>query len=281
MKLGDLKLGDQVKDWRSELSFSVAATDHPGYDGVVLVCDNVIRCAAFDGAEPESKGCRFPFESVDRYGRNNYALSNIHQWLNSGETFWYRPTHETDTPPQGNYLRYNEQANFEANGFLRELSPAFVSAMVESDVPVLVRKRKGQGELTTVKARVFLPSRTEIGLGDESGFAEGAPLPFFEGRVHLRCPPTEKQMAIFGRAWNPGWDYGLRGSAPLDAAQIFDPKHVWWWWCRTPHLTYAFLVRVMCANGGFSYTHAFNDIVGVRPMTVLAPDTVLEDGYVI
>ncbi len=280
MKLRDLKIGDSVKDWRSELSFSVAATDHPGYDGVVLVCDNVIRCAPFDAAEPESKG-KFPFDSIDLYGRNNYALSNIHQWLNTADTFWYHPTHPTDTAPRGKNLRYDEQPNAEVNGFLRELSPAFVAAMRESDVPVLVRKRKEKGELTTVKAKVFLPSRAGIGLGNESGYAEGAPLRYFEGRAHLLCPPTGKQMKIWGRSWNPGWDFGLRGSAPLDAAQIFDPAYVWWWWCRTPHLAYAYLVRVMNANGGFSYTHAYNDIVGVRPMTVLDPDANIEDGFIV
>ncbi len=152
MRLHELTIGDTVKDWRSELSFSVAATDHPGYDGVVLVCDNVIRCAAFDAAEPDAGG-RFPFDSIDQFGRNNYALSNLNQWLNSGETFWYHPSHDTDTPPIGKNLRYNEQPNAEANGFLRELTPAFVAAMRESEVPVLVRTanerggvRNGEGE---------------------------------------------------------------------------------------------------------------------------------------
>ena len=278
MKLSTLKLGDCVRDRRSGLSFSVAAIDHPGYDGVVLVCDNVIRCAAFDAAEPDSKG-RFPFDAVNQYGRNNYELSNLHQWLNSEKTFWYRPSHETDTPPKGSNLLYNEQPNFEANGFLRELSPAFVSHIMESRVPVLTRTGKGKGELHTVNAKVFLPSRTEIGMGNESGYAEGAPLPYFEGRAHLNCAPTETQMKIFGRSWNPGWDYGLRGSAPLDAAQIFDPKYRWWWWCRTPSLAYAYLVRVMSANGGYSYTMAYNDIVGVRPMMVVDPDAPVEDGF--
>ncbi len=118
-------------------------------------------------------------------------------------------------------------------------------------------------------------------MGDESGFAEGTPLPYFEGRAHLRCAPTKLQMEIYGRAWTPGFRSGLRELILLDGPQTYDQKYAWWWWCRTPHLAYAYLVRVMNANGGFTYTYANNDIVGIRPMTVMDPDAVLEDGYIV
>ncbi len=265
MKLKDLPVGARITDRRSGYEFLVAAQNHPGYKGTVLVSDRILRCAAFDAAEPESKK-RTTFENAALYGNNNFELSNIRQWLNSAETYWYRPTHELDTPPAGKNLRYNEQPNMEVNGFLRELSPALVEAIYESDVPVLKRTSRGKGQVVTVKSKIFLPSRTELCMGDESGFAEGAPLPLFEGRAHLSAKPTDEQMAIHGRSWNPGWDFGKRARAALDDAQIFDPKYVWWYWTRTPHLTYSYLVRVVSANGAFSYTMAYNDIVGVRPM---------------
>ncbi len=276
-KLKELTVGTQVVEQRSNLVFLVAAQDHPGYKGTTLVSRDVIRCACFDAAEPCDKKQNY-FEATGKYGRNDYELSNINAWLNSGEQFWYRPTHELDQPPRGGLLRYGEQPNADANGLLREIDPRFEAAILESDVPTLFRSRKEQGQVRNIKARVFLPSRTELGFGGESGIEDGFALPLFEGRAHLKAKPTEYQMSIFGRSWNPGWDFGKRGSAPLGAPQIFDPKYSWWYWTRTPHLAYAYLVRVMSANGAFSYALAHNDIVGVRPMMNVDGDYALGDG---
>lgn len=276
MKIKDIPVGGRLRDRRSGFDFLIAAKDHPGYNGVPVVCEQVIKCACFDAAEPDTPGDTI-FDRVRLYGSNDYEKSNIHAWLNSGGTYWYRPSHPTDTPPAGRNLRYDEQPTLDVHGFLHFLRPEFADAIIEQDVTVLVRTGKEKGELTTVKARVFLPSRTELGMGNESGFAEGAPLPLFEGRANLRAKPTQQQMQIYGRSWNPGFDLGLRCIAPMDNAQLFDPKHSWWYWCRTPHLAYAYLVRVMSANGAFSYTMAYNDMVGVRPMMALNPDTELDD----
>ena len=233
----------------------------------MLVADRVLRCAAFDAAEPGAPK-KSVFEKTDLYGNNSFALSNILRWLNSAETYWYEPSHAGDEPPCGRNLRYDEQPNANMNGFLRELSPSLVDAMRVSRVPVLTRAGRCRGQVEYVETQVFLPSRTELCMGDESGYREGSPLPLFEGRAHLQTKPTDQQMAIHGRSWNPGWDIGMRETAPLDAPQIFDPKYAWWYWTRTPHLRYAYLVRVVSANGAFSYTMAYNDIVGVRPMFV-------------
>lgn len=277
-KLKDLPVGAAVCEPRSNLVFLVAAQNHPGYEGATtLVSRDVVRCACFDAAEPQEKWQNI-FESTGKYGNNNYALSNINAWLNSAEAFWYAPTHERDTPPKGANLRYAEQPNADACGFLRELEPKFVEQILPTEVPTLFRTGKERGELGAVTAKVFLPSRAELGFGNESGFADGSALPLFEGRANLKAKPTEYQMSIFGRSWNPGWDFGKRGSAPFDAPQIFDPKYSWWYWTRTPHLSYAYLVRVMSANGAFSYALAHNDIVGVRPMMNVNPEMTLGEG---
>ena len=264
-KLGEYAVGTELVEPRSRLVFLVAAQNHPGYAGTTLLSRDVVRCACFDAAEPTEKK-QIIFEATGKYGNNNYELSNINAWLNSGEKYWFRPSHPLDREPKGNLLRYGEQPNADANGFLRELEPRLVEAILETEVPTLCRTGKERGEVRAIKTRVFLPSRTEMGWGDECGFAEGALLPLFEDKAYRKAKPTEYQMSIFGRSWNPGWDFGKRGSAAFDAPQIFDPKYSWWYWMRTPHLAYAYLVRVQSANGACSYALAHNDIVGVRPM---------------
>ncbi len=150
--------------------------------------------------------------------------------------------------------------------------------MVEISLPCLRRVEKGQGEPVHIKSKVYLPSRTEFGWGNESGIAEGSVLELFRNSKRYRkACPTKEQMEIYGRSWNPGWDYGGRiKPAKLDAAQIYDPKYGRWYWYRTPHLTYAYLVRVQSTYGALSYMMAYNDIVGIRPVLNICGDAKLE-----
>ena len=265
-KLSELPVGARIKEPGTGLYFLVAAQDHYAEGLTTLIAENVIRCAAFDALEPENKGKLRWWDEYSKYGCNDFETSNLVQWLNSEKFYWYRPAHEKDAAPDACNLRYGEMPNFDIPGFLYDFDKDFLAGIRYTEVPVLKRIVKGKGELVNVNCRVFMPSRTELGLGNENGYAEGAPLPFFAGRKNLLAKPTDEQMAIYGRSWNPGWEFGSRGKAPLDAPQIFDPKFGWWYWARTPHLTYGYLNRVMNPYGAFSYTMAFNDNVGVRPM---------------
>lgn len=51
------------------------------------------------------------------------------------------------------------------DGFLTGFSPRFREALLEVQVPYLKMTRKDAGELAYVPAKVFLPSRTELGKG--------------------------------------------------------------------------------------------------------------------
>lgn len=267
MKIKDLPIGASLQDKNSSIIFLVAGQSHPPYGGTTMLCRNVIGVRCMDAAEPADT-VDSVFERVELYGRNNYRLSNLHRWLNSDREDWYAPSHEIDTPPEKPYLRYGEQPYTAIPGFLSSLSPAFRAALLEVDVPVLERRSKDKGELITVKARAFIPSRTEVGKGDENGVAEGKMLPLFHDYRIFKAKPTGEQLALHGRSWNPG-----RPDAPLDRPQIYDPKYGWWYWMRTPSLKYAFLNRVASAYGAVSYTYANNDVVGIRPVVNLDGDT--------
>ncbi len=155
---------------------------------------------------------------------------------------------------------------------MRRFSDSFRNALVVAQIPVLVREERNVGKVCHIPARMYLPSRTEIGKGDESGFAEGKPLPlcYDPGQVHM-IKPTDEDMERYGRSWNP-----LHEGAPYDAPQIYDPRHGWWYYLRTPSLQYGFLVRNVCTYGALSYTYANNDIVGIRPMCNLNPEISVE-----
>ena len=267
MKLKQLPIGAKVRDAENEIVFLVAAQDHPGYGGTTLLAERVIGVRCFDAAEPD-RPRRKVFELECDFGSNNYKTSNIHQWLNSDKAQWYEKKHPLDCPPDAAHTLYHEQPYEKTPGFLSGFSQSFRDHILESTVPVLERVDCGKAKLTNVRAKVFLPSRTELVKGNECGIAEGFPLPLLYDHKIFKALPLESEMEKHGRSWNPG-----RETAPYDAPQIYDPKFGWWYWMRTPNYQYSFLLRVASAYGAVSYTHASNDVVGVRPMLNMDEDT--------
>ncbi len=273
MKIGSIGYGRKVYDRKSGVLFRIAAQDHYGSGITTLLTNHVIAVRALDAAEPGKKG-RYPYESSDRFGNNNYPLSNLHQWLNSAEDDWYRPTHALDAPPQADGLRYGEHPYAGEPGFLARFSDTLRENLVETDIPVLVRTGRGQGELSSVRASVFLPSRTEMNKGDELGIAEGRPLPIFYDHYIFKATPSPDQIEKYGRSWNPEEpEKGLF----FDKAQVYDPKFGWWYYMRTPSTLYKFLERVMSPYGSVSYTYAYNDVVGLRPLLNVRSDMEVAD----
>ena len=260
MKLRELPIGAVVRDARSPLPFLVAAQNHPGYRGTALYAQKIVELGCLDGAEPE-RGKEGPWKQAYRYGNNDYACSNVHQWLNSAADVWYAPTHQYDTPPAAEFTRYGEVPYAGRPGFLTQFSNTFRSALLRVDVPYLRRTERDTGEIVTVSALAFLPSRTELGKGDEHGCAEGVMFPLAYDYSVYRTTMTEELLAKYGRAINPD-----RPTAKYDAPQIYDPKYGWWYWLRTANMGYDFLNRVASPYGALSYTYSNNDSVGIRPL---------------
>ena len=275
MRLGEIGISRKVYDRESGIMFRVAGQDHYGPGITTLLTDCVIGVRALDAAENGPEG-RYPFEQSGKFGNNNYPLSNLHQWLNSREERWYHLAHERDNPPVSPYLRYGEHPYLETPGFLTGFSQTFRDSLVEVEIPVLVRTIRGKGELQTVKACAFLPSRTEMNKGDEVGVPEGKPLPLFYDPYIFKAKPSQDQLERFGRSWNPEEpEKGLF----YDRAQMYDPKFGWWYYMRTPSTVYKFMVRVMSPYGSVSYTYANNDVVGLRPLVNLNADLeIVDDG---
>ena len=262
MKLKDVPINAFVRDYANDTMFVVAAQDHPGYGGTTLITERLVGVGCLDAAEPRAKKKTLGhWDRVWDFGNNRYELSNIHQWLNSAEADWFRPAHEFDEPPVNALLRYKEFGYAERPGFLSGFSETFRSALREVEVPCIQRKGgRMNGELGAVKARVFLPSRTEIGKGDELGIPEGKMFPVFYNLRMYKAKPTEADMQRYGRRWNP-----VTPGNPEGSPHIYDPRVAWWFGLRTANMQYRFLNRVMCSYGAVSYTYANNDIVGIRP----------------
>ena len=265
-KIKDLPVGARVRDAKNQMVWLIAAHNHPGYTGTTLVAEHLVGAGSFDAKEPENPKSG-NWDNVKEYGNNYYPYSNIRQWLNSAQANWYSPQHRYDAPPANDNIKYRDCPYDEKPGFLADFSPTFLKGLQEVEVKCIKKGAEGKAEPDTIRDKVFLLSRTEIGSGDESGLAEGSKLPLFNEYVYLLARPTTEDIRKYQTVWLPG--------IPLTKT-IQDISSGWWYWLRSPMLKYEYLARVMI-NGAHSYSLAYNDRVGIRPALNLDSELMLSD----
>jgi len=180
----------------------------------ILLNSPLLGNSAFDKPEPDNA-------NGDRrgYGSNRYSTSNLRQWLNSAgdANSWF--TAQTDTDVCDNSLKAK-------NGFLHDFTAAERSLIVpEQKVCVLPSVDGGGTE--TIADTVWLPSRTEVGLGDEvANSPEGAVFQLFDGD----------------------------GNTNANRAEGFGTNY----WLSTPNSSYANYVRNVYSSGALGHNNAYN-----------------------
>ena len=256
MTVQDLKIGNKVREPLSGLIFQIAAQEHPGYPGTVLVCDTVLKERPFDGKEAEGT------PDQKKYGNNYFPESNLCMWLNSDKMAdWYQPGHAKDAPPSAENV-YDHHASYEADrGFLAALSIPFQEALVVSQVPCTRAQAGGPSTLTTASMKVTLPGLWEIGYATGKETVEGSLMPLFKDIRNRLAAPDASAFGVSDR-----W-YFHRGAN-------------YWYWLRTPadgtdclswHTQHG-LGYGMNAGEYPCYGHT-----GVRPMMAIRYDTAVSE----
>ena len=164
------------------------------------------------------------------YGSNNYSQSAIRQWLGSAlakGTYW-TPQSIYDLPPSWNST---------LDGFLKGLDADFLSVIGTTSRVTANNTVTDGGGSYTLTDRFFLPSRTEVGLGNEITGGENAAWPLFTS--------------------NAGRIKYLAGAART-------------WWLRSPYATNATIVRGVNAGGALnSYDYAYYAIGAAAACVIL------------
>ena len=152
-------------------------TEHP--KTITLMTKFLIRKAAFDAAEQSNS-------NSDRKngGNNRWSVSNIRQWLNSNGAAgsWWSAQHEYDAPPTSANVSDAAGAYADAPGFLAGFSADILQHFTDiTNITALHKVDNGgsSGGSEETVDKVFLPSCTEIGYGNNGNVAEGSPLSKF------------------------------------------------------------------------------------------------------
>ena len=152
--------------------------EHP--KTITLMTKNIIRNAAFDAKElnnPLIDEEWFGERARANWGNNRWSVSNIRQWLNSfgAAGSWFTKQHEYDEAPTVDKVQDEVGAYADEPGFLAGFSANVLQHFTDITNTTAIPKLDGNGSETTVD-KVFLASITEMGIGNNNGIVEGAPL---------------------------------------------------------------------------------------------------------
>ena len=239
--------------------FKVADKNHSGYpaNSVTLITDKIPFLLAFDAIEASnSDGNR------KQYGNNRYLYANLLQWLNSTATAgtWYSAKHSADAPPTAANVWSSHNAYSDKAGFLAMLDDRFVAALLETTVTVAKNTVTDGGSYETVKAKMHLPSTTEVGLANENNIAEGVKLALFSDNTSRLAYPTAECV---------------KNSTYTNSS--LNASAAWYYWLRTPYSGLSCRVRYVNSSGALNYSDACYGNRGVRPLCNLNSSILVSD----
>ena len=262
----NLPIGAKVKFGHYEVEsegampiiWTIVAKNHPGYpaNSITLHTEKIIDLRCFDAKEPNN-----PIVDRQYYGNNRYSVSNIDQWLNkagSAAGGWYVAQHTYDQSPNAANVNNNTPYNTRP-GFLYHFSQEERDAILFTPLRVVKPSVDGGG-YEDITRKVFLPSATEVGLGDEGGIAEGTAWGFYISNAARRA--------------------GLTPQAFNNTLSDSNPSAIgngWYWWLRTPHSSYSEFPWFVNEFGGLGVHYAYNGYIGVRPALNLSSFTLVSD----
>ena len=157
-RLSNLPIGTRIKfgkhsvngETAQDIIWLVVAKNHSGYpsNSVTLLTEQLIDIRAADATEPDNTN-----SARVACGNNNYALSNIHQWLNKAESTWFVKSHDADNAPSDAYVS-NKTGYYYRPGFLYNFSVVERSAILHTTIRSILPTVDNKGLFEDIQAYV-------------------------------------------------------------------------------------------------------------------------------
>ena len=145
---------------------------HQESDYQIAITRQLVNCMTFDAKESKNT-----VTYRTQAGNNNWAVSNIRQWLNSDAAAgqWYSAQHTYDAPPtiSNLYTGISGTTDYTAkSGFLHYFTEEQKSFLQDFTLTLAKCSVDGGGS-QIVTQKVFLPTLTQMGFGNNNGVSEG------------------------------------------------------------------------------------------------------------
>ena len=263
--LSNLPIGAKIKfgkhsvngETAQPIKWVIVAKNHSGYPANSVTCltEKIIDIRCFDDAEPNNTDSERKTK-----GNNDYAVSNISQWLNSQSNSWYTAAHPSDEPPTAwSSSHGTEYSN--RPGFLSNFTTGEIGSILTTSLSVIKYSYSSE----TMTCKLFIPSLTELGVSFD--MPDGASWRYFTD-TSSRVSTLTSQC------------YNNTKSAYKPSAETSS----WYWWTRTSRHETSYYTYTISKDGNQGMTKACSGEIGVRPAmnlssTLSISDTTDSDGY--
>jgi hypothetical protein len=195
------------------------------------------------------------------YGNNRYQYANLLQWLNTdgAANSWYTAQHSVDASPTDANSSTGNNGYDDKPGFLNEWNSADKAALLDTTVVVNKASVDGGGQENVI-SKIFLLSYAEVGLSGDTA----------EGSVH-------QLFSSGGNAGRVAMPTADAVSSSEYTSSSLNVNSGWYWWCRSPSVSYSSHVRFVHTGGSTSIRNAYNGYMGVRPACNLLSSNLVSD----
>ena len=187
---------------------------HQESDYQIAMAKQIIDLRCFDAMEPSNSDT-----NRQKYGNNNWGVSNIEQWLNSDQSNWYSAQHSADAPPSsanvwGNYNPYDTKPGFlyywtdEEKAVLQDMTLTLANPTVD-----------GGGSYTWT-GKVWLPTYTQMSGDQNNSISEGIQFSKFTDinsrvkTIHAMCAANNQYCIDRGKTEGTAWHYWQSSAYP-------------------------------------------------------------------
>ena len=212
----------------------------------------LIDARTFDGKEASNGD-----SNRQKYGNNNWKLSNIRQWLNSDASAgnWYSAQHSADAPPSNANIYTSYPTGYDARpGFLYHFTAAQKSAMMNFDLTLKIPSVDCGGS-HVVSQKVFLPTMTQVGFGANEGVAEGTVFNKYNGVADSGRVKTLHPNVV-------------ANSKYTSTSKKYVANVAWYWWLSSCY-TNSCSARGVRSSGGLYYDGACDGHYALAPCICL------------
>ena len=196
----------------------------------IAMTKQIIDLRCFDGKEPTNSD-----NNRKNYGNNNWQYSNIEQWLNSDQASWYSAQQQYDAPPnKDNCWQYSNGNTFNAydthKGFLYHWNEDEKKLLKDMTLTLANNTVTDGGGSYTWTGKVWLPTYTQMGFGNNNNIAEGIKFSKFTNNasriksLHPNCIANNEYCKINNSSGN--WYYWMSSVVPSYSCNVRNVRDV-------------------------------------------------------
>ena len=188
---------------------------------VIAMTKQIIDCRCFDAKEPTN-----PNTNRRNNGNNNWQYSNIEQWLNSDQASWYSAQHQYDAPPNSANVWNNYNPYDNHKGFLYHWNEDEKKLLKDMTLTLANNKVTDGGGSYTWTGKVFLPTYTQMGFGNNNSIAEGIAFSKFTDdtsrikSINKYCAENNKWCIDNNKTEGTNWNYWMSSVFPSNSDYV-------------------------------------------------------------